>query len=264
MRLITAYSSNVPMDCHILKGRLETEGIPCFIYDENMIWVNPFRAVTIGGAKLKVPLDRYSQSQKILDLASQGKLIDETGEYKISEILENEIKRQNEILSIKNKIRNNISLLDNPILTDYEFIDQKEIEEILKNEKEFKSISDKKFKFSMKQFLNELFDFERSIFKYLRTKPVSYYLEKELVDNYINQKESKYIAHCPKCNSDNTAYGYAIDFKWDFLYLILSFLIMVPLFPFRKKYHCFDCGNDFKKGKTATANNGYKSWRGKW
>ena len=166
---------------------------------------------------------------------------------------ENEMKRQNEILSIKNRIRNDSSLLDKPLAIDSELIDQVEIEKILKNERAFQNVSKRTFKFSWKQFLYELFDFERSVFKYLRTKPVDYYLEKELVDNYANQEEPKYIIHCPNCNSDNTASGYAIDYKWDIPYLLISLLLTAPLFLVRRKYHCFDCGNDFKKQKTAIA-----------
>jgi hypothetical protein len=253
-KLITVYSSNIPINCHILKGRLEADGIPCFIYDEHMIGVHPFRAVAIEGAKLKVPFDKYIQSQKIISLTTQGVLVDENGEYRISEIFENEIKRQNEILSIKNRIRNDASLLDKPLAIDSELIDPLEIEKILKNERAFQNVSKRKFKFSWKQFLYELFDFERSVFKYLRTKPVDYYLEKELVDNYANQEDPKYIIHCPNCNSDNTASGYAIDYKWDIPYLIISLLLTAPLFLIRRKYHCFDCGHDFKKQKMATAN----------
>jgi len=248
-KLITVYSSNIPIDCHILKGRLETEGIPCFIYDENLIWVHPFRAVAIGGVKLKVPLDKYLQCQKIINLTSQGKLIDETGEYQISEILNNEINRQNEIISIKNKIRNNSSLLDKSAFNDSKLIDQIEIKEILKIERKFRELTKKKFKFSWKQFFYELFDFDRSVFKYFRIRPVDYYVEKEIVENYINPKESRQITNCPNCNSENTSFGYAIDFKWDILYLILSLLIMIPFFPIRKKYHCFDCGYDFKRNR---------------
>jgi hypothetical protein len=254
IKLITIFSSNIPIDCHILKGRLETEGISCFIYDENLIWVDPFKAVAIGGVKLKVPSDKFLQSQKIIDLTSQGKLFDDNGEYKIAEILNNEINRQNEVLSIKSKIRNDSSLIDKNTFSDSKLIEQIDIQELIKNEREFLELSKNKFEFSWKQFFYELFDFDRSVFKYLRTKPVEYYIEKEIVENYINQKESKRITKCPNCDSDNVSFGYAIDFKWDILYLILS-LLMAPLFPIRKKYHCFDCGYDFKRvRKTATAN----------
>lgn len=255
-KLITICSSNIPIDCHILKGRLETEGISCFISDENLIWVHPFKAVAIGGVKLKVPLDKFEKSKKIIDLTSKGKLFDDIGEYDITEILSNEINRQNEIISIKSKIRTDSSLIDKTTFDDSKLIKQIDIQELLNNERDFLELSKNKFKFSWKQFLYELFDFDRSVFKYLRTKPVDYYIEKEIVDNYINQKESKRTTNCPNCDSDNTSFGYAIDFKWDIRYLILSLLI-APLFPIRKKHHCFDCSHDFKRNrnrKTATAN----------
>lgn len=246
-KLKTLYQSNIPVECHILKGRLETEGIPCFIFDEHMISVHPFRAVAIGGVKLKVPTDRIDQSQKILDLLVQGKLIDQDGEYQISEIFDNEIKRQNEILILKNKIRNEPTLLDKGIDYNNDFIDKSEIEEFLKHEREFLKLSKAKFKFSWGQLFYELFDFDGSVFKYLRTKPDDYYIDKEIVDNYINKTPSKNECICPNCNSDNVAFGYAVDYKWDFVYMIVSFLLTVPLFLIRKKYHCFDCGYNFNK-----------------
>jgi len=251
-KLITVYSSNIPIDCHILKGRLETEGISCYLYDENLIWVDPFKAVAIGGVKLKVPSDKYLQSQKIIDLILQGKLFDDTGEYPIDEILSNEINRQNEILSIKSKIRKDPSLINKITLNDSKLIEQIEVDQLLNNERDFIELSKIKFKFSWKQFFYELFDFDRSIFKYLRTRPVEYYIEKEIVENYINQKESKRITNCPNCGSGNTSFGYAIDFKWDIPYLILS-LSIAPLFPIRKKYHCFNCGYDFKRNRNGSS-----------
>ena len=66
IKLETVFSSNIPIDCHILKGRLESEGINCFLFDENIVWVHPFKAVAIGGVKLKVTSDRYDFANKIL------------------------------------------------------------------------------------------------------------------------------------------------------------------------------------------------------
>lgn len=253
IKLKTLYSSNIPVECHILKGRLETEGIQCFIYDEQMVSVHPFRAVAIGGVKLKVPTDKFDQSKKILDLIDQDKLIDKNGIYLISEILDNETKRQNDILIIKNKIRIDPTLLNKEIENKNDQIDHLEIEEIKKQEREFLKFSKIIFQFSWSQFFYELFDFDRSVFKYLRTKPVDYYIEKEIVDNYINQSDTKDICNCPNCNSDNVSFGYAIDFKWDFIFLIVSLLLTVPFFLTRKKYHCFNCGYNFKKHKNGSS-----------
>jgi hypothetical protein len=253
-KLKTLYSSNIPVDCHILKGRLETEGIKCFIYDEQMVSVHPFRAVAIGGVKLKVPVDKFDQSRIILDMIEHGILIDEEGEYPISEIYDNEIKRQNDILIIKNKIRIDPTLLDKEIENKNDQIDHFEIEEIKKQESKFLKYSKIRFQFSWRQFFYELFDFDRSVFKYFRTKPVDYYIDKEIVDNYINQSDSQDICNCPNCNSDNVSLGYAIDYKWDFIFLIVSLLLTVPFFLIRKKYHCFECGHNFRQQKTAAAN----------
>ena len=141
MRLTTIYSSNAPVDCHIVKGRLETEGIPCFIFDEHTISVHPFRAVAIGGVKLKIPADMVTQSQNILTLIEKNKLIDESGEYLISEIFDNEIKRQNELLALKHKIRSDKTLLERKIDYHGEYIHQTDLEEIIQQEREFVSLS---------------------------------------------------------------------------------------------------------------------------
>jgi len=82
--------------------------------------------------------------------------------------------------------------------------------------------------------------------KYLRLRPVEYYLDKDLVDNYDTATDSKLDHICPNCKSDNVSYGYAIDYQWDIPYLFLSLLIFGPLPPIRKKYHCFDCGHNYK------------------
>lgn len=238
----TVFVSNIPAECHILKGRLETEGIPCFIFDENIIWVDPFKAVAVGGVKLKVLLDDYSEAKKIIGLIGQGLLTDENGEYPVVDILSKEFELHNEIIRIKKRIRDDYTLLINPVIIDSEFASQIEIDELIKSEKEFQALAEKEFIFSWKQFYYELFDFDRSVFNYLRTKPVEYYLEKEIVER-VDGQSGTLFAVCPKCSSDNTAFGFAIDYKWDVLYLVVSLVLWYPLFLIRKKHHCFDCGN---------------------
>ena len=43
-----------PLDAHITKGLLESNGIEAFIFDENMVYVNPILTTAIGGVKLLV------------------------------------------------------------------------------------------------------------------------------------------------------------------------------------------------------------------
>lgn len=248
IKLKTLFSSNIPVDCYILKGRLETEGLDCFIFDENIVWIHPFKAVAIGGVKLKVPSDQFEIGKEILKRIKQGKLIDENGEYEIAEIFHLEFEKQMEILKIKSIFRENPALIDNPKEIETIGINSDELDLIIETEKNFQVFYNKKLNFTWKDFLYELFDFDRSVFSYLRIRPVEYYIDKEIVNNLNSKVLSNLSYYCPNCKSDNVRYGYAIDYKWDILYLILS-LILVPFPLIRKKYHCFDCGCDFKQKK---------------
>jgi hypothetical protein len=247
----TIYVSNIPIDCHILKGRLESEGFDTYIFDENIVWVHPFRAVAIGGVKLNVPFEQASGAKLIIESISNNQLVDNDGIYDVADALDKAILRQNEILRIKSQIRKNEGHLDKAIEIKYELLASEEIEQIIKEENEFSAWSQKIFRFSWNEFWAELFDFDGQVFKYLRQKPVDYYIDKELVDLYDGNKKDNSIVVCPRCQSDNVSYGYAIDYKWDIPYLILSVISFMPFPLFRKKFHCFDCGNDFKKLKTS-------------
>ena len=247
IKLETLFTSNIPVDCHLLKGRLETEGIDCFVFDENIVWVFPFRAVAVGGVKLKVPSHQLEPAAAIIEHLKKGCLPDEMGEYKISEILQSEYEWQQEILSIKSAIRTNPALLNKPAELATSLLSSDEVAEIIEAEKEFQVLANKKLHFTWKDFFYELFDFDRDVFKYLRIRPVEHYLDKELVDRYNSHPDTKNVVICPNCKSDNTKYGFAIDYKWDMLYLVLSLLFTTPFPLIRKKSHCFDCGNDFKE-----------------
>ncbi len=255
--LITIFTSNIPVDCHILKGRLDSEGIPCYIFDENIISVDPFRAVSVWGVKLKVPEVKFKDAKKIMDLLEEGKLLDEKGEYGLGEIFSNEIHRQEDILRIKNSIRIDPTLLDTPSRIDGKSLGKEDFGELIKQEQEFFKLSQKQLLFSWKQFFYELFEFDRSVFKYLRPKPNEFYLEKDIVDSYISPPEGDEDLNCPDCHSDNVAFGLAIDYKWDIIYLLVSVILLTPLFLIRAKYHCFNCGLNFnRKAKSKPGNQG--------
>lgn len=42
------------MDAHLLMGRLESEGIECWLQDENTVTINPIWTNAVGGIKLMV------------------------------------------------------------------------------------------------------------------------------------------------------------------------------------------------------------------
>ncbi len=67
MELITVFTSNITIDCYIVKNRLESEGLECFIYDENFIGVNPFRAVV----SFHLNQDQQQKYQYYLDRKNQ-------------------------------------------------------------------------------------------------------------------------------------------------------------------------------------------------
>ena len=100
-----------------------------------------------------------------------------------------------------------------------------------------------------------MFDFDRSVFRYLNPRPVEYYFDKELVDNYNSDTIVKTSITCPNCKDENVNYGYAIDVKWNILYLIFSILIYAPFPLIRKNYHCFKCKFDFKYIEMDTTKN---------
>jgi len=249
--LKTVFYSNTPIDCYILKGRLEEEDIMSFVFDEHMVWVHPFRAVAIGGVKLKVPADSLENARNIIHSAGQGVLIDEKGSYELQAELENAMNRENEVLDIKTKLRRNPELLFDPEKLKLKKISKADLNYIIQTEKEYLELAQKKLKFTWKQFFYELFDFNRSVIKYLRRRPPEYYLSKELVEQFDNPKWSQKALTCPNCRSENVSFGFAIDRKWDLPYLILSFLIFAPFPPIRKNCHCYNCGFDFKN-KTQT------------
>lgn len=144
-------------------------------------------------------------------------------------------------------MRNNPELLQQTDSLNINWLTQKELNQLIDFETEFHKLSNKKLNFTWKQFWYELFDFDRDVFKYLRVRPVDYYLEKELVDNFNSQDNSESTETCPSCNSTNTRFGYAIGYRWDIFYLILSLLYVTPFPLIKKKHHCFDCGNNFNK-----------------
>lgn len=52
---------------------------------------------------------------------------------------------------------------------------------------------------------------------------------------------------CPRCHSNNVAYGGSVKKKFGLWNMILPFLLMVYPFTMRKAYHCFNCDHEFRK-----------------
>lgn len=251
--LVSVFNSPYPVDSYIIKGRLETEGIKCFVFDENVISVNPFNSVTIGGVKLKVRDDQLEMAESILQKIENHRLFDENGEYELYEIFENEIRRQECILRLRKSIHENPKILGNQFeistILEPEWFSDTETQEIIHRETGFYNESNTKFKFSWKKFLLAFLDYERGNEKFRPGRPNEFYLEKDILNNFEKAGEEADPGRgykCPNCNSSNVRFGLAMNYRYDILYLVLSLLILAPLPPFRKNYHCFDCGHSFR------------------
>jgi hypothetical protein len=182
----------------------------------------------IGGVKLKVHADQMERANTILNAIKNNKLTDEDGDSDLLEAFHIEQAKQIEILEHKIKICESESLLDRVEDINSDLLSQTEILEILLSEKKLTIMSKRSYGFTWKQFWYELLGFNRSFFKYLKPSPVDYYLDKELVDLYQNKIHNNPKEICPNCKSDNVSYGYAIDYKWDILFLGLSFVLTTP------------------------------------
>jgi len=57
---------NMPA-AHIAKGRLEAEGIPCWLQDENLVQTDWLYNIAVGGIKLQVETRYAERARVILD-----------------------------------------------------------------------------------------------------------------------------------------------------------------------------------------------------
>lgn len=66
MGLVTFKTFDNAMDAHILKIKLESEDITCFLFDENIVSVNPLYSNLVGGIKLKINEEDVPHAKNIV------------------------------------------------------------------------------------------------------------------------------------------------------------------------------------------------------
>ncbi|MGB0887081.1 MAG: DUF2007 domain-containing protein [Vicingaceae bacterium] len=54
MKLVTVRTFDSPIDAHLLKTKLESEGINCYLQDEHSISIDPMHSYALGGIKLQI------------------------------------------------------------------------------------------------------------------------------------------------------------------------------------------------------------------
>lgn len=67
MKLITAKIFDNPIDAHLLKTKLESEGVSCFLFDEHTVSIDPLYSNAIGGIKLKISAADIEKTREILN-----------------------------------------------------------------------------------------------------------------------------------------------------------------------------------------------------
>lgn len=80
MKLVTLRTFQYAIDAHLLKSKLESEGIPCFLIDENMATMLPHHSMLSGGIKLKVPESHMEEALHSLHVIEEGRYTNENGE----------------------------------------------------------------------------------------------------------------------------------------------------------------------------------------
>ena len=66
MSLITLRTFDNAFEANMLKAKLESEGVDCYIYDENTMSVYGLNNFIVGGVKLKINSDDMKKAQEII------------------------------------------------------------------------------------------------------------------------------------------------------------------------------------------------------
>lgn len=70
--LVTIARFSSPIEAHLARTKLESEGIEAFVADEHMISINPVYDLALGGVKLQIKYSDVERAQKSLGDSSNG------------------------------------------------------------------------------------------------------------------------------------------------------------------------------------------------
>ena len=80
LELITIKTFDNSIEAHMVKSKLESESIMCFLFDENIVGLNPLYNVMVGGIKLKIKKSDIRRSTEIIAEAEKNNLTNDQGE----------------------------------------------------------------------------------------------------------------------------------------------------------------------------------------
>lgn len=61
-----------PTDAHILRARLEAEGIPAYVVNEHHVRLNWFQAMALGGARVQVAATDVEEARQVVAAIERG------------------------------------------------------------------------------------------------------------------------------------------------------------------------------------------------
>jgi hypothetical protein len=64
----------------MMRSKLESEDIMCFLFDENIVGLNPLYNVTVGGIKLKINKSDLGQATEIIEESLKSSITNDQGE----------------------------------------------------------------------------------------------------------------------------------------------------------------------------------------
>lgn len=79
LKLITLKVFDTAIEAHILKNKLEGDGILCFIMDENIVTLNPLLNFAVGGIRLQINEEDLKKAKEHLDELEQQPYTDDQG-----------------------------------------------------------------------------------------------------------------------------------------------------------------------------------------
>ena len=63
-----------PTDAHVLRGLLESAGVPVVVADANLVQTNSLWAIAVGGVRVLVPASRAAEAREIIAAFDRGDL----------------------------------------------------------------------------------------------------------------------------------------------------------------------------------------------
>ncbi|GHE67721.1 putative signal transducing protein [Roseivirga thermotolerans] len=80
MELITIKTFDNSIEAHMVKSKLESENIICFLFDENIVGLNPLYNVTVGGIKLKISKSDIEKATEVIEEIEKSALTNDQDE----------------------------------------------------------------------------------------------------------------------------------------------------------------------------------------